>query len=55
MAKIMQKWTNDLATVQQVDILLFDDFSAHCLANTVEPMRAASVLVLSTSWWTTQS
>jgi len=44
MAKIMQKWTNDLATVQQVDILLFDDFSAHCLANTVEPMRAANTL-----------
>lgn len=40
----MQKWTNDLAAVQQVDILLFDEFSAHCLANTVEPMRAANTL-----------
>jgi len=40
----MQKWTNDLAGVQQVDILLFDEFSAHCLANTVEPMRAANTL-----------
>jgi len=44
MAKIMHQWTNDLAAVQQVDILLFDDFSAHCLANTVEPMRAANTL-----------
>lgn len=40
----MQKWTNDLTAVQQVDILLFDEFSAHCLANTVEPMRAANTL-----------
>ncbi|WP_416369276.1 GlxA family transcriptional regulator [Tritonibacter mobilis] len=40
----MQKWTNDLATASQVDILLFDDFSGHCLANTVEPMRAANTL-----------
>ena len=26
------------------DILLFDDFSNHCLANTVEPLRAANML-----------
>ena len=40
----MQRWTNHVAAVQQVDVLLFDDFSAHCLANTVEPMRAANTL-----------
>ncbi|TNJ45082.1 GlxA family transcriptional regulator [Phaeobacter sp. B1627] len=40
----MQKWTNDLASTQQVDVLLFGDFSAHCLANTVEPLRAANTL-----------
>jgi transcriptional regulator GlxA family with amidase domain len=43
-AGIMQKWTNEFAAAQQVDVLLFDDFSAHCLANTVEPMRAANTL-----------
>jgi transcriptional regulator GlxA family with amidase domain len=26
------------------DVLLFDDFSNHCLANTVEPLRAANAL-----------
>lgn len=30
--------------MQQIDILLFDDFSNHCLANTVEPLRAANTL-----------
>lgn len=30
--------------MQQVDLLLFDDFSGLCLANTVEPMRAANQL-----------
>ncbi len=44
MAKIMPRWTNHTVGTQQVDILLFDDFSAHCLANTVEPMRAANTL-----------
>ena len=32
------------AAPQQVDLLLFDDFSGLCLANTVEPMRAANQL-----------
>lgn len=38
----MQNWTNPNAAPQQVDILLFDDFSGLCLANTIEPMRAAN-------------
>lgn len=40
----MQKWIKDTAAPQQVDLLLFDAFSGHCLANTVEPMRAANTL-----------
>ncbi|MDE4061101.1 MULTISPECIES: GlxA family transcriptional regulator [Rhodobacterales] len=40
----MQSWVKDRAAPQQVDVLLFDDFSGHCLANTVEPMRAANTL-----------
>ncbi|MEP4039392.1 helix-turn-helix domain-containing protein [Pseudophaeobacter sp.] len=40
----MQSWVKDNAAVQQVDLLLFDDFSGHCLANTVEPLRAANTL-----------
>jgi len=28
----------------QIDVLLFDQFSNHCLANTVEPLRAANAL-----------
>lgn len=38
----MRSWTKDIAATQQVDVLLFDAFSAHCLANTVEPLRAAN-------------
>lgn len=40
----MPKWNNQTAVAQQVDVLLFDDFSGLCLANTVEPMRAANQL-----------
>ncbi|MFW8593920.1 GlxA family transcriptional regulator [Cribrihabitans neustonicus] len=40
----MHSWVKDHAALQQVDVLLFDAFSAHCLANTVEPMRAANSL-----------
>ncbi|MEL6452164.1 MAG: helix-turn-helix domain-containing protein [Pseudomonadota bacterium] len=32
------------ATPQTVDVLLFDQFSNHCLANMVEPLRAANTL-----------
>lgn len=38
----MQSWTKDHAAARQVDVLLFDAYSAHCLANTVEPLRAAN-------------
>jgi transcriptional regulator GlxA family with amidase domain len=38
----MRVWEKEDAAAQQVDVLLFDAFSAHCLANTVEPLRAAN-------------
>ncbi|UWQ74816.1 GlxA family transcriptional regulator [Leisingera sp. M658] len=38
----MRSWAKDNAAAQQLDVLLFDAFSAHCLANTVEPLRAAN-------------
>lgn len=41
---IMQSWTKDTAATQQIGVLLFDGFSNHCLANTVEPFRAANML-----------
>ena len=40
----MHKWVTDTLATQQVDVLLFDAFSAHCLANTIEPLRAANGL-----------
>ena len=40
----MRSWVNRNAAMQQIDILLFDAFSNHCLANTIEPLRAANVL-----------
>ena len=40
----MQNWVKEDAAAQQVDLLLFDDFSGHCLANTIEPLRAANTL-----------
>ncbi|MEP1329450.1 helix-turn-helix domain-containing protein [Pseudophaeobacter sp.] len=40
----MRTWVKDHAASQQVDLLLFDDFSGHCLANTIEPLRAANTL-----------
>lgn len=40
----MRIWSNPHAAPQQVDVLLFDEFSALCLANTVEPLRAANAL-----------
>ncbi|OED50866.1 AraC family transcriptional regulator [Rhodobacteraceae bacterium (ex Bugula neritina AB1)] len=38
----MHNWEKDNAAARQTDVLLFDAFSAHCLANTVEPLRAAN-------------
>jgi transcriptional regulator GlxA family with amidase domain len=40
----MQIWKNPSSAVQQIDVLLFDAFSGLCLANTIEPMRAANTL-----------
>ncbi|WP_298856975.1 GlxA family transcriptional regulator [uncultured Sulfitobacter sp.] len=40
----MQNWKNVDSADQDFDILLFDQFSNHCLANTIEPMRAANGL-----------
>lgn len=40
----MQIWEKTSATPQRIGVLLFEGFSNHCLANTVEPMRAANML-----------
>ncbi len=40
----MQKWAKTSAATQQFGVLLFDGFSTHCLANTIEPLRAANTL-----------
>lgn len=38
----MRDWYKSNAKTYQVGLLLFDRFSNHCLANTVEPLRAAN-------------
>ncbi|SHI39727.1 transcriptional regulator, AraC family with amidase-like domain [Shimia gijangensis] len=40
----MRIWSKTSAAVQHIGVLLFDGFSNHCLANTVEPLRAANTL-----------
>lgn len=43
----MQNWTDivpEQSNSQIVGVLLFDAFSNHCLANAIEPLRAANVL-----------
>ncbi len=40
----MQEWVKTHAAPQKIGVLLFEGFSNHCLANTVEPMRAANML-----------
>ncbi len=40
----MQKSTNSLRKPVQIDILVFEQFSNHCLANALEPFRAANTL-----------
>ncbi|MBT6189377.1 MAG: GlxA family transcriptional regulator [Tateyamaria sp.] len=40
----MLSWEKSASTSQRFDIFLFDAFSNHCLANTVEPLRAANTL-----------
>ena len=41
----MRSWITPHAAPQRIGILLFNAFSMHCLANTVEPLRAANGLV----------
>lgn len=45
MTKIMQEWTKSPGAPIRVNLLLFDSFSNLCLANCIEPMRAANTLV----------
>ncbi|KPA19910.1 HTH-type transcriptional regulator CdhR [Shimia sp. SK013] len=40
----MQFWEKTSAAPQHIGVLLFEGFSNHCLANTVEPMRAANMI-----------
>lgn len=40
----MPNWIKTTAKCRRIDILLFERFSNHCLANTVEPLRAANEL-----------
>ncbi len=40
----MRKWKKSPGETLRVGVLLFDGFSNHCLANAVEPLRAANML-----------
>lgn len=40
----MPIWTNPSAAAQKIGVLLFDHFSNHCLANAIEPLRAANMI-----------
>lgn len=40
----MQSWKKSSSRTKRVAVLLFDEFSNHCLANLIEPLRAANVL-----------
>lgn len=40
----MPNWDKSADKCHRIDILLFERFSNHCLANTVEPLRAANEL-----------
>ncbi len=40
----MQKWTKNSSGTTKIVVLLFDGFSNHCLANTLEPFRAANTV-----------
>ncbi len=40
----MPDWKKPATAAQNFGVLLFDGFSNHCLANTVEPLRAANTL-----------
>jgi AraC family carnitine catabolism transcriptional activator len=41
----MREWTKSLETPVQIVFAVFDRFSNHCLANTMEPMRTANLRV----------
>jgi len=43
--EIMRSWQKSDAKPQRIGILLFERFSNHCLANAVEPLRAANTLL----------
>lgn len=38
------QFSENIAVAQTISVLLFDNFSNHCLANTVEPFRAANTI-----------
>ena len=40
----MPNWTKSTSETETFDILLFDGFSNLCLANTIEPLRAANMI-----------
>ncbi|WP_120500665.1 GlxA family transcriptional regulator [Roseovarius sp. EL26] len=40
----MQDWQKMRVEMQTYDVLLFDGFSNHCLANAIEPLRAANMI-----------
>jgi transcriptional regulator GlxA family with amidase domain len=40
----MPSWSNPQGPVTRVGLVLFERFSLHCLANAVEPLRAANML-----------
>ena len=43
--EIMRSWQVSGGNPQRIGVLLFDRFSNHCLANAVEPLRAANSLL----------
>lgn len=46
----MHKWSKIHDAMQHVDVVLFDQFSNHCLANLIEPMRAANGFLRRTAY-----
>ena len=40
----MRKWTNTQPKCIEIAVLVFDEFSNHCLANSVEPFRATNFI-----------
>lgn len=48
--KTMRVWQKTADNPQRIGILLFERFSNHCLANTIEPLRAANMLLGRTAY-----